>query len=491
MAMVPVHIFLKCNPSFTNKARYVFSTLFARLHVERLIFYENPLPSTKVDDSKGIKIVYCDLNREEDYDTRNLYLHCSPQAMSFFPMKRELNGEEIHEESCEGVVGKVIWLFTKSGHAGNGHIPYDLIASAFFFLSRWEEHILQKKDRFNRFPFQETIFSKYDLYGYPIVNNYLSVLLHNIIQHFGIKLTFKRWQGKEFAICLTHDVDRVKAWYWKDYWNELYYCFSLAVQGKSISSSSVKLWNMATASPSQEEYWNFPHLIRAEEAYGFSSTFFFMAFRRTELDARYTITARRFKNLFSLLREKGWEIGLHGSTGAFASAEKLFEEKEILERVAGHVGGIRFHYLTLSLPGTFYAIQKAGFSYDTTLGFAEREGFRQGFAFPYFPYDIENDKPHRFVEIPLLIMDGTLVDQRYRHLGYDDAYEAIAQQIYLLKRLQGCGAILWHTGYTERNQKTLHRLYQNILRLIQEENGCGLSGEQTLSAYISGIPQGG
>ena len=48
---------------------------------------------------------------------------------------------------------------------------------------------------------------------------------------------------------------------------------------------------------------------------------------------------------------------------------------------------------------------------DCSLGFAETPGFRNSYGQPFLPYNLSEDRPYRFVEVPLNIMDGTF--QRY------------------------------------------------------------------------------
>jgi hypothetical protein len=49
---------------------------------------------------------------------------------------------------------------------------------------------------------------------------------------------------------------------------------------------------------------------------------------------------------------------------------------------------------------------------DSTLGFAEREGFRNGCCHPFLAYDPERREALPLWELPLAVMDGTLQDYR-------------------------------------------------------------------------------
>src|SRR5437870_901159 len=75
------------------------------------------------------------------------------------------------------------------------------------------------------------------------------------------------------------------------------------------------------------------------------------------------------------------------------------------------VRGLRFHNLRGGY-GTLPAVAAAGFEYDSSLAFAEEPGFNAGIARPFRPYDWSQDRPLDLIEIPLAIMDTSLLSHR-------------------------------------------------------------------------------
>ena len=49
--------------------------------------------------------------------------------------------------------------------------------------------------------------------------------------------------------------------------------------------------------------------------------------------------------------------------------------------------GYRNHYLRFKLPETWKYLADAGFEYDTTLGYSNALGYRNGMCHPFRPYD--------------------------------------------------------------------------------------------------------
>ena len=114
-----------------------------------------------------------------------------------------------------------------------------------------------------------------------------------------------------------------------------------------------------------------------------------------------------------------------GGTNLIISFEDIMEKKQRLEKVLGKkVIGYRNHYLRFKVPDTWELLSKAGFKYDTTFGYADCAGFRNGVCHPFRPYNINTGKQIDILEIPLIIMDRTLL-RDYMRLDVKKAWELI------------------------------------------------------------------
>ncbi|HEY5565484.1 MAG TPA: hypothetical protein VIL33_07830, partial [Rhodothermia bacterium] len=76
------------------------------------------------------------------------------------------------------------------------------------------------------------------------------------------------------------------------------------------------------------------------------------------------------------------------------------------------------------------------------LGFAEREGFRNGTSVPFRIFDIPANQPLAIWEMPLAIMDTTLYG--YRDLDLEAGIEATRRLMDVTKEFGGVLVILWH-----------------------------------------------
>jgi hypothetical protein len=110
-----------------------------------------------------------------------------------------------------------------------------------------------------------------------------------------------------------------------------------------------------------------------------------------------------------LLGERGRDVGLHGSYLSHVSADDLAAQRAQIEEASGaKASGTRQHFLRFDVGRTFAAQEAAGFDHDSTLGYNEALGFRAGIAAPFHPWNASARAPHRLLELPLTVMDGTL-----------------------------------------------------------------------------------
>src|SRR5690606_22808202 len=84
-----------------------------------------------------------------------------------------------------------------------------------------------------------------------------------------------------------------------------------------------------------------------------------------------------------------------------------------------------------------------GFQVDSTLGFADHEGFRRGTCLPFQLYDLEAGEPLSIWEMPLAAMDSALFNRR--GLDVASAVRASKRLSAICRRHGGVFVGLWHS----------------------------------------------
>ncbi|MHA1381677.1 MAG: polysaccharide deacetylase family protein [Candidatus Helarchaeota archaeon] len=248
-----------------------------------------------------------------------------------------------------------------------------------------------------------------------------------------MKYRFEWPENKKFAVCLTHDVDRVRKTY--QYFTK-----------KDISN----LKDVMNLIKNKNPYWNFRKIMEIEDKFGVRSTFFFLQeSKRLNLLkpkewvlswGKYKFNENQTHEIIRHLDRNGWEIGLHGSYDSYKKIELLKIEKELLENSIGHqIIGVRQHYLNLNIPKTWIIQKAAGFKYDSSFGFRNNIGYRDNKLFPFSPFnDSFNDS---FVVIPLTIMDSYLFELSKNS---KEAWTKIEELITFAEKHGALLTILWH-----------------------------------------------
>ena len=101
-------------------------------------------------------------------------------------------------------------------------------------------------------------------------------------------------------------------------------------------------------------------------------------------------------------------------------------------------------------------------NYDSTLGYADRPGFRCGTCHEYPAFD-PVAQVHLNLRIrPLVVMECTVIDSVYLGLGVTDEAEVKMKQLKMnCQQVNGTFGLLWHNSYFKKKQ--LNEIYTAIL----------------------------
>lgn len=210
-------------------------------------------------------------------------------------------------------------------------------------------------------------------------------------------------EGKNFAGCLTHDVDVPFKYNLMGVLIELKKSFLMLARFRISEFIKINLYILNYLLSKKDPYLQFDKIMTIEKKFNYKSTFYFFSKRQHKLDPDYEVS--KLDDIIQKLIKNNFEIGLHGSYTSFKNIEKLISEKKILENlIHKKLAGIRQHFLNFEYPKTWIAQNKAGFIYDSTFGYKDNIGSVNGLFFPFYVY-VEN-RISNLIEIPLIVMDG-------------------------------------------------------------------------------------
>ena len=297
-------------------------------------------------------------------------------------------------------------------------------------------------------------------------NNVLDPCLSEFLVQNGLEISYPN--NKSFAAIISHDIDYLyqPLWSLKTLLNQ---------QSKSILSRNFKqlLPNFKNLQRKISPLYSIENILRVNNKYNINSTFYFLALNEEDEDFNYSLS--EVKSFTERLKKRGDKIGLHGGHLAYNSKEKICLEKEYLNKKLGlNVNSYRNHYMRFDIKSTWDQLIKSGFKIDSTFGYHNIPGFRNGMCHPFIPYSVNNNSFLDIIEIPIMIMDTTLF--KHLNLNHDNAFELVKIIIDKVKKLNGVVTILWHNeSFTGKHLE----LYTRILDYLIEQD-CWIAKEDDL-----------
>lgn len=355
------------------------------------------------------------------------------------------------------------------------HIPYDILAASFYFLSGWQEYAGGHKDSLDRFPHRKSLQFALKSTHIPYVNYYFGLLKKAVEQTYGLQLSPQKGSA-EFQLAITHDIDYLHSGWMED-------SFHMLKRGRLPSFFRI----LAAKTSGTDSWFTLDEMRRLEEERAVTASYYFLC-RSGRIDgidhADYDITDPEIRKQIDKLSRAGFEIGLHGSSGTHTDYEKLTEDVNLLSRA---VKGGRFHFLKFDMAGSPAVLQNTGFMYDSTLGFAEQPGFRNGFAHPFYLYDIEKDRRTDVLEIPLAVMDTSLQNPKYMGRKSEEAFGEIQKVVEEIRKFNGAAAILWHNNFfSDYKFGGWREVFTDILDYCEEHDGAAVSASEIVPYYSFG-----
>ncbi len=279
--------------------------------------------------------------------------------------------------------------------------------------------------------------------------------------------------GERFLVALTHDVDLLGGGGLPTAARKL--AGSVAHRSRRRLRESTTF--AADALRGRDPDYPLEAMLAAEGTRG--STCFFLTRQEVPQDGYAERYRPALREALERTREAGVEVGLHASYRAREQPGAIAEEAWPL----GEVQGLRHHYLRSDPARLAAELREAGLRYDSSIGWPSLPGLRAGTPYPYRLWDAERREPGAW-ELPLVLMDATLAEERYLGLGADEAYEVAVAALEPVAEQGGAVAILWHPhSHHPRLANGYDRLYRRLLDWIDEHRGRAGSAAETLDRW--------
>jgi hypothetical protein len=295
--------------------------------------------------------------------------------------------------------------------------------------------------------------------GIPSLDLHIS-LLRDLILREGVTLVeiLPVPAGHRFTVCLTHDIDHPRVRYHVCDHTMFGFLYRAVVgsvvnfcRGRRSLRQVAMNWKAAFSLPLvfaglARDFWD--QLDQYLDLQRDLASTFFVIPRKNDagVDSHGRTKAKRASRYaladigddLKKLLSANCEIAVHG-LDAWRDSGKGVDERERIQKITGtSETGVRMHWLYFDSQAPV-TIEKAGFSYDSTVGYNETIGYRAGTAQVFKHPDVD-----RLLELPLHIMDTALFYRSYMNLSDEQAHAAILRLIENATKFGGVLTVNWH-----------------------------------------------
>lgn len=325
----------------------------------------------------------------------------------------------------------------------------DRIATIFALVNCIQEYENDDLDEFGRFKYSNSLQFRHHIIQENIVQKEIDYFLE--------RLDKKRKDFKS-EIFISHDIDSIHGSLLQDtFW---------AIK----KLRGIDLIKIITINLLKEPHWkNFDRIMKINSEYDFYSTFFFLVNQGLGDDnvknSDYKI--QKINSSISRIQDSNFECGLHKSS----SNQSINDETK---KLPFNSISNRYHFLKFNIEKDWKELSDSSIQLDASLGFAEHFGFRNSYGRAFQPFNIAENKPFDFIELPLHLMDTTF--EKYLKIPTNEIGTSVIN--FLEKHKMNCElSLLWHNnyfsdykygGYLAEYKKILAYLFENEFKHVSQ-----------------------
>ena len=343
-------------------------------------------------------------------------------------------------------------------------LQIDIFGTIFFMLSSYEEFCSASRDHHQRFSMKNSALDE-TVYQLPLVDYYIEILRY-VLRSKGVQVGSV---DKHIKFRLTCDVDHP---YFK-------IPFSVVIKRfiKRILSQNIKsLWTPTLRKLAKQKKLSDPYITAlhylcslAQKA-NVKGIFYFIPVRTNVLyDADFDIASPAVMKQIITVKEYGHEIGMHPGYDTFANISKMMDSLQNLNFILDKIGinpvkKTRQHYLRWDARCTPSLLEEVKIKEDSTLGFPDFVGFRNGTSHPFKLLCLNSQKVLSVTEVPLIMMEVSLLSDNC--MGVNNLNEAnmYVDMIKLrIKSVGGTFTLLWHNS--NFHEEWHHTLIEQLLEV--------------------------
>ncbi|WP_299111780.1 polysaccharide deacetylase family protein [uncultured Winogradskyella sp.] len=348
------------------------------------------------------------------------------------------------------------WVHTKGFFATGDRsaLPFDIFASSFYLLSRYEEYLPHVKDDYGRFLASESIAYKHKFLQQPVIDIWAYKLKAVLKERF----PDYKFPQRHYKVLPVIDVP--VAYYFK------YKGLLRTVGGTLNDIRRFKLKQLYSRylvlmGFKRDPYDTFKWIIRKQKTCDFKFMVLFLIGDYSTFDKNINTNKKQFVSLIKSVADY-CDVGIKASYFALDDIEILKKEKLKMEFITHNgIKAVRHSFSKLNLPTSYRNLVELEINQDFTMGYIDTLGFRAGTCTPFQFYDLDYE-----VQTPLKINPYQCLD--FALLKYNselDKTEHLQKIINEVKAVNGTFIPVFHNyAFSDLDRwKGFRKLFNLIL----------------------------
>ena len=320
-----------------------------------------------------------------------------------------------------------------------GNFPFDILAAAFYLLSRYEEYLPHEEDIYGRYSHVSSLAYKEGFLHLPLINIWLKDFKKALLQIYaGLKFSDQR-----FTYLPTYDIDIAWSYQNKGAWRNTGGLLKSVIQKDGYAlRDRLQVILKRKKDPFDSYDWldAIHKYLQVKPIY-----FFLLAFKQKQFDKNISPFDKELQALIKY-HDSHYITGIHPSYYSRGSFQLLQQEKRQLEHIVGHrIIHSRQHYLRFSLPLTYQRLISSGIRQDYSMGYGTINGFRAAVASPFYWYDLEMEFATSLLIHPFCFMDANAYYQL--KLSPAQALDQLIGFYNIIKEVNGLIVTIWHNNF--------------------------------------------
>lgn len=340
-------------------------------------------------------------------------------------------------------------------------IPFDIFAASFYLVSRYEEYLPHVKDKFERFPAEESLAYQHKFLEKPIVDIWAFKFKNILLKRFPEEKLVSEKNKRNFKFVSTIDVDIAYSFKNKGFIR------TIGIVSLDLIQFKIKdIWNrfLVIFNFKQDPFDTYDALLSLQKEYNVPTIFFFLLSEYTTYDKNISAGNLKYKLLIKNVADYA-KVGIHPSYFTMKNDQKLKKEKTRLEQIVNFpVTKSRHHYLRIELPETYQNLVDLEITEDYSMGYADHFGFRAGTCTPFYFYDLDFEIQTPLKVFPFAVMDGTLKD--YLNFTTKKSFDTFLNLAEEVKQVNGLFITVFHNESVSGSGRWRgwDKLYENLLK---------------------------